>query len=105
MVRVADSYSGAERSIYAAAAARFRLPFWDIVMPRNKQSGKEVDTVWGTPKILVKDEVFVKLPQPSAEATAGFDRIKNPLYHFKFPTDKEREKARKLGRRVLDLSG
>lgn len=104
MVRVADQYStDAEKRIYKAAAARFRLPFWDIVMPRNKQSGA-VESVWGTPAILAAKNVYVKLPKPTPNAKDGFDTIPNPLYAYQFPTPNEREEARqKSGRRVLQV--
>jgi hypothetical protein len=104
MVRVADLYStDAEKKTYRAAAARFRLPFWDIVMPRKKQSGP-VDTVWGTPALLAAKDVYVKLPKPTPNAKNGFDTIPNPLYSFTFPTPNEREDARRQsGRRVLQV--
>lgn len=104
MVRVAEQYpTDAEKRIYRAAAARFRLPFWDIVMPRNKQSGA-VESVWGTPAILGAKDVHVKLPKPSPNAQGGFDKIPNPLYSFTFPTPNEREDARKnSGRPVLQV--
>jgi len=104
MVRVANEYStDAEKAMYRAAAARFRLPFWDIVMPRNKQDGP-VDTVWGVPAILAKKDVYVKLPEPTKNAKDGFDTIPNPLYSFTFPTTEERKDAKsKLGRPELKL--
>jgi hypothetical protein len=104
MVRVAKLYpTDAEKRIYGAAAARFRLPFWDIVMPRNKQSGA-IDTVWGTPAILAKKVVYVKLPKPTGNSEGGFDTIPNPLYSFNFPADTDREEAgRKFGRGVLRM--
>ncbi|KAI9706216.1 MAG: hypothetical protein M1820_004977 [Bogoriella megaspora] len=104
MARVAELYpTDAEKSTYRAAAARFRLPFWDIVMPRNEQSGA-LDSVWGTPAILAANNVYVKLPEPTSNADGGFDTIPNPLYSFFFPTDSEREEARKVfGRGVLDM--
>ena len=104
MVKVAEEYpTEEEKAVYRAAAARFRLPFWDIVMPRNKQTGA-VETVWGTPAILAAKDVYVKLPVPTSGAVNGFDTLPNPLYSFTFPSDTERQKAQKdLGRDVLVL--
>lgn len=105
MEKVADQYSTeGDRAIYGAAAARFRLPFWDIVMPRNKPGAGEFDEIWGLPSILAAKEVFVKLPQPTGAAKDGFDVIKNPLYSFDFPSVDQRQEANeKLGRPILDV--
>jgi hypothetical protein len=50
-VRVTNRYQAdIDKAIYVATASRFRLPFWDIVMPRNKPGhGKDADAIWGTP--------------------------------------------------------
>lgn len=105
MARVAEQYSEeADKAIYGAAAARFRLPFWDIVMPRNKQQGEAVETVWGTPAILAAKNVFVKLPKLTSKTKDGFDEIPNPLFSFTFPSFDERKAARQtLGRPELQM--
>lgn len=107
MAQIADQYPvEQERKVYQAAVARFRLPFWDLIMPRNKYvENKRVSAVWGTPAILAAKNVYVKFPKPTPKADRGFDIIANPLYTFTLPTPDERMTAnKKLGRAVLTLS-
>jgi hypothetical protein len=96
MVKQADLYSGAEKDAYRKAAARFRLPYWDIVMPRNKYTGGRSDTVWGCPAILKVERVTVRLPKPTANAKDGWDSIRNPLYSFVFPKPEEYQKSKRV---------
>lgn len=72
---------------YEAALDRFRLPYWDPVMPRNKlKPGAEktlsdrVLAMFGLPDILVAEDVWVMRPGDTQKTT-----IKNPLHHFEFP--------------------
>ena len=88
MVQQAELYtSNDDKVAYRAAAARFRMPYWDIVMPRNQQQGSATSTVFGWPKIFRAQKVWVKQPKPSSSATNGFDFIDNPLYTFNFPKE------------------
>ena len=97
MVKQANQYSGAEKDTYNKAAARFRLPYWDIVMPRNEyEKGQRADTVWGCPAILKKEKVTVRLPEPTPNAKEGWDSIDNPLYSFEFPKPKEYEESKRV---------
>ena len=99
MVKQANAYPNEdERNIYLDAAARFRLPYWDIVMPRNEKQtrpppGKDkIDptAIWGCPEILKAENVFVKLPNGDPNKSKdGFWTIKNPLAFFAFPEKEE----------------
>lgn len=87
MARIAELYTAdSDKKLYRDAAAKFRLPYWDLIMPRREKSGR-VDTVWGFPQIFKNKQVFVKLPQPTKETTSdGWNKIDNPLYSYRFPT-------------------
>lgn len=97
MVKQAQAYAKEdERKIYLDAAARFRLPYWDLIMPRNKPApatgGTKPDptTIWGCPAIFKQKEVFVKLPKDDPKKDKnGFSKIDNPLAYFTFPNDKD----------------
>ena len=99
MVRQANAYPNKnERKIYLDAAARFRLPYWDIIMPRNEEQttpppGKDNPdpaAIWGCPEILKAEKVFVKLPKGDPNKSEnGFWTIDNPLVLFKFPNPQE----------------
>lgn len=77
-----------EKTLYKAAADRFRMPYWDPVMPRNKPSAsavgsKKVDeSIWGLPKILGAERVYVI--KPGSQQPVEVD---NPLYSFTFPSE------------------
>ena len=99
MVKQAKKYSDEkERNTYLDAAARFRLPYWDVVMPRNEEQttpppGKDRTdpaAIWGCPEIFKVRKVFVKLPQGiPAESQDGFWTIDNPLASFIFPNEQD----------------
>ena len=99
MVKQAKGYSKEEKQVYLEAAARFRLPYWDIIMPRNDEQvepppGKtriDPTAIWGCPEILKVEEVFVKLPENHPDKIQGsiWNKIKNPLASFAFPTGQE----------------
>lgn len=97
MKRQASKYpTDALRKTYAAAAERFRLPFWDIVMPRYPwASGSKLETVWGCPAILKAAKVYVKKPVPVKPDAKGFDQINNPLFSFVFPSEDDLTKAKR----------
>lgn len=96
MVNQAKAYPKIQQKTYLDAAARFRLPYWDLIMPRNEQApptdGKKSDptTIWGCPAIFKTPEVFVKLPKDDPKKDEkGFSKITNPLAYFTFPKDQE----------------
>lgn len=93
MVKQAKAYPDEnDRNTYLDAAASFRLPYWDLIMPRNAETNSDPTTIWGCPDILKAKEVYVKLPEDDPEKDAkGFSKIKNPLYNFAFPNDQERD--------------
>ena len=100
-----------ERKVYLDAAARFRLPYWDIIMPRNEEQttpppGKnklDPRAIWGCPEILKAKTVFVKLPNGDPnESKDGFWTINNPLALFTFPNDQEYAKHSKRKQLVLE---
>jgi hypothetical protein len=101
MVEVANSYNDkTEQAKYLAAAARFRLPYWDIVMPRKDPKDQDPETMWACPDILKQERVFVKLPD---DKQGEFSEIDNPLASFKFPSDDEYNDHPE--RRALDQPG
>ncbi|CAG8980482.1 hypothetical protein HYALB_00013118, partial [Hymenoscyphus albidus] len=75
-----------QKSLYKQAAARFRIPFWDPVLPRNKATNEKM---WGLPKILSVTDVWVLRPN-STELTS----IPNPLYALKFQNSALKAKGR-----------
>ena len=93
MVRQANDYSDKEqRQTYLDAAARFRFPYWDLIMPRKDETNSDPTTVWGCPDIFRAEDVYVKLPKgDSAKDEKGFSKIRNPLACFTFPNAQERE--------------
>jgi len=80
-----------EKSVYQQAAKRFRLPFWDPYLPRNKvaRTATVNEKIWGFPKILTAKDVWVKRPN-SAELVP----MANPLYAFNFPNQALSKKGR-----------
>lgn len=71
---------------YLAAAERFRLPFWDPLMPRykveNSGTKRTLDQrIWGLPQILAAETVHV-MKAPNGDRD---DQFPNPLYAFKIP--------------------
>ena len=84
---IAAQYKDEDQKIlYGKAADRFRLPFWDPCLPRNgvdKQAplynGVHAE-VWGLPKILGTETVWVRRP-----GKTELEEMANPLYRFKFP--------------------
>ena len=87
-----------EKVKYRNAARRFRLPYWDPFMPRNKleqdmpkdnpedkleDQPKPDVTVWGLPKILSQAEVWVRRPGDPNK----LEKVANPLAYFTFPSD------------------
>ena len=97
MVKQAELYTKqADKDRYLAAAARFRLPYWDLIMPRNApktppgSQKPDPRTIWGCPDILKNSKVYVKLPKPNSQTDLhGFNSIDNPLATFVFPTADE----------------
>lgn len=96
-----------ERSMYQNAADRFRLPFWDPLLPRNNPPNdpllprsnvpitKFSEDLFGIPKILAAPTVHVKIPQEDSSVVEDH-KFTNPLYSFKFPDVKLlKEKNRK----------
>lgn len=85
MVKQAKLFkSPADQQKYAQAAARYRLPYWDPIMPRNEISARDdPTTIWGLPKIFAQQTVFLKTPASPTK----YVPTDNPLYSFKFPTD------------------
>ncbi|KAF2024336.1 hypothetical protein EK21DRAFT_117886 [Setomelanomma holmii] len=85
MVKVAGLYTNAEqKGSYRRAAARFRLPYWDPLTPRNERRG-DVDTAFGLPVIFQQRDIYVRTPSKPDELTP----MANPLYEFTFPKDPE----------------
>ena len=88
-----------EKVKYRNAAIRFRLPYWDPFMPRNKlEQDKPEDlpkdkpedkpndqpkpdvTVWGLPKILSQAEVWARRPGDPNK----LEKIANPWHILPF---------------------
>ena len=103
MVEQAKAYLDEEqRKTYLDAAARFRLPYWDLIMPRKEETNSDPTTIWGCPAIFKAKDVFVKLPGDDPEKDEkGFSKIKNPLASFAFPNDQELRQHPK--RKKLDM--
>lgn len=80
-----------EKSLYQKAASRFRVPFWDPFLPRNKvpKTDRPNEKIWGFPKILTTKDVWVKRPKG-----VKLDTMNNPLYAFNFPNKILKDKAR-----------
>lgn len=99
MVRLADTYpTEQEKSVYQDAAARFRLPYWDLIMPRNElKVGARRDTIWGFPEVFKNSHVFVRQPGRDQDTDEdGYNLIPNPLFTFKFPTQEEHDKSGRI---------
>ena len=89
-----------EKQKYLDAAAKFRLPYWDMFMPRNKQQGNDMTTIFGLPQLLKAENVFLKEPGAPKE----FVSRPNPMYKFVFPTSDEWKKPRKTSRRQMNFN-
>ena len=83
---------GPERTLYQSAAQRFKLPFWDPLLPRNRveSTGTFNDKILGVPAILAAKQVWVK--RPGAQDLKPID---NPLYSYTFQWEALQEKGRK----------
>ena len=83
MREVANEYKDVQdKTRYQFVAERFRLPFWDPYMPRNEKTvGQGIENVFGVPKILQTEEVFVH----HYNKDFGL-KMRNPLYRFDFPS-------------------
>ncbi|KAJ5752131.1 hypothetical protein N7520_009048 [Penicillium odoratum] len=81
---IAKSFGDDEgRLSYLSAADRFRLPYWDPTLPRNKINDMNEtfsDEIWGFPLIFRQRKVWVKRPQSKMAA-----QIHNPLFSFALP--------------------
>ncbi|KAK3069337.1 hypothetical protein LTR53_012400 [Teratosphaeriaceae sp. CCFEE 6253] len=107
MVSIARSYTDpAWQKTYLDACDRFKLPYWDVCMPRNKTSEGATAKVkaangniwrWGFPKIFKTKDVFVRLPNSPTQLTL----MPNPLYQFSFPKQVETHGGRD-GRKLID---
>ena len=93
MATVARQYTNDDqRKVYTEALSRFRLPYWDVCMPRHEKPSDSTIKVqrgnawrWGFPKILKAQEVYVRRPGSPDELKP----IANPLWRFKFPESKD----------------
>ena len=82
---IAKQYtSEPEKTRYQQAASRFRIPFWDPLLPRNRVSRTSTldEGIWGVPEILAAERVWVKYP-----GVQDLKDIDNPLYAYKFQWD------------------
>ena len=99
---IAQRYTDAsEKKEYINAAERFRFPYWDPFVPRNRVSrnsqATEVDQeIWGLPKILMAEAVYVKYPNKSV-----LKAIANPLRAYVLPDEGILSKK---GRKPLNVS-
>lgn len=86
MVNQANKFQNqADRTKYLDACARFRLPYWDPLMPRKKQKGTDISTVWGLPELFKRPQVYLKTPGSPNK----FVLTTNPMFQFIFPTETE----------------
>ena len=83
MVYLASRFKDQAR--YLAAAARFRLPYWDYFKPRSRVSGKGGADGWSyeVPWIFSTPTVQVRFPDPNKEG--DLVKVQNPLYTFAYP--------------------
>ena len=102
MVEIAGQFPAEYKHKYEEAAARFRLPYWDPIMPRTTRDEDGLpNTVWGIPEILKAEKVYVRLPSEPKK----FTKVENPLYSFKFPSEDEYVKKRTIQRKHLKMPG
>ncbi|KAF4827508.1 Tyrosinase [Colletotrichum tropicale] len=66
------------------ALDRFRIPYFDPFLPRQKATGGDVYT-YGIPIIFTLPQIQVRRP----ENPTKWVPMTNPLYQFNFPTDKK----------------
>ena len=88
MIKEANEYHGDYKKTYLDAASRFKLPYWDISMPRNSDDSKATPKAkqrdawrWGLPEILKRPKVYVR----TYDAPEELQERDNPLYSFSFP--------------------
>lgn len=67
-------------------------------MPRNKRDESNPKSIWGMPKILSAEKVWVRRP----DSPDKLIDIANPLASFAFPSEDDYRKA--PGRKVIDWS-
>ena len=103
MVSQASQFTDpADKAKYLDAAARFRLPYWDPIMPRNKvAAGKDVTTMWGLPQLFNATTVFLKTPSSPKK----FVPKDNPMYSFAFPQEDDWKAPRTTLRKKLVMPG
>lgn len=101
MQRIASQHeSQDDKERYLDAAARFRLPYWDPVMPRNKlRAGAELKSVWCLPQLFGTPNVFVRLPESPDTLT----KISNQMFQYSFPTEDEWNQPKDTARPELDM--
>ena len=89
MVAIAGEYKDPkQQELYLDSASRFRLPYWAICMPRNKDDSQATDKVkrdgswrFGFPKIFKTEKVYVRTPEKPDELKP----MDNPFYKLTFP--------------------
>lgn len=103
MNQIAARYPDKYKAMYLDAASRFRLPFWDPVMPRYRDDSNATDSAkqevtwfWGVPVIFKTKEVYVKYPEKPDELKP----MPNPMYQFTFPEATAYDTAK---RRAVDF--
>ncbi|KAH8657404.1 common central domain of tyrosinase-domain-containing protein [Tricladium varicosporioides] len=89
---ISDKFAPTQRAVYQKAATRFRVPFWDPILPRNKvaNTGRFDEKIWSIPKICAAKQVWVKRPSSPNK----LEQIPNPLYAYKFQNDAPNKKGR-----------
>ena len=70
-LEVANTFSGSEKDQYLAAAATFRIPYWDWAAPAAPGEHVLPSSISGTPWIMMSFE-------------NGTEVISNPLYQYQF---------------------
>ena len=93
MLEIANEFNDKDKTLgarYLDACAKFRLPYWDIVMPRReRQPGAPPASIWATPQLLAKQQVYVRLPKDPKNLVP----INNPMYSFAFPSPDDYERT------------
>jgi tyrosinase len=89
---IADEFEDEVKHKYLDALSRFRLPYWDLCMPRHSDKNLAPEKIqraggwrWGFPAILKAESVHVRRPKTPNK----LEPIDNPLYQFKFPENAE----------------
>ncbi|OCL11103.1 Di-copper centre-containing protein [Glonium stellatum] len=83
VTNIASRFPEPQKKKYVSAAGRFRLPFWDPFLPRQKLMNVHGYPIYrcGVPIILMIPKVRVRMPEHPTELT----EIDNPLYNCRFP--------------------